>query len=206
MRRAANTKRNFNPPQRKGRFLQNGPPQFRANPEVTRKFRFTSSSANLTAITGQLLLNSCGVTAATAILGYQMFQSAKVVAVEMWTPPPSQGATATCSVLWPQGNASQPREVSDTTVSTATPAHVRTGPPQYSLASFWSASSGGVLFSLVAPPGTIIDITVSLVLGDASLNTSVTLVGATIGQQYYTALDSGTAAGSIYKPVSLTQL
>jgi hypothetical protein len=59
---------------------------------------------------------------------------------------------------------------------------------------------------LTAPPGSIIDVSIGLIMGDNSANAnSATLVGATVGQMYYCALDSGTLAGSIYRPVSLTQ-
>jgi hypothetical protein len=207
MRRAVNTPRSSKFPLiRNPRVVTTGPNQFRANPEVTRRYRFTSTSATLTAISPALLLNASGVLAATAILGYQIFQSVKVRMIEIWTPPASQGAAATCSVLFPVATNTQAREVSDTTVSVSQPAHVRCGPPANSLAGFWNGTTGTTMFSLVAPPGSVIDVTISLVMGDNSVSTSVVLVGATIGRVYYCALDSGTAAGSIYPPVSLTQL
>lgn len=184
-----------------------GPRQFRANPEISHQYRFTSTAGTAKTITGLLLGGACGVSARTAILGDLMFQMVKVKRVEIWSPPASQGAAVTCSILWPISNSSQPREVSDTTVSTARPAHVVSSPPPLSLASFWtSASSGTNLFTLVAPSGSVIDVWVSLVLGDGPNGGAgtVTLVGATIGGQYYCSLDSGTAAGSIYLPVSLT--
>lgn len=182
------------------------PSQFFANPEVSRRYRFTSSSGTSTAITTSLLLNACGVAATAANTGSAIFQSVKVRQIEIWTPPAAQGAAATCSVLWPAGNQSQPREVSDTTVSVASPAHVRTSPPPGSLAGFWTTSAA-TLFTLVAPPGSIIDVWVSLIMGDGTTSSgTATLVGATAGRIYYCALDSSTAAGSIYPPVSLTQL
>jgi len=184
-----------------------GPDQFRANPEVSRRYRFTSSSGTSTTISAFTLLDACGVCATTAVLGSAIYQSVKVRQIEIWTPPASQGAAATCSVLWPSSNTSQPREVSDTTVSVTQPAHVRTSPPPGSLAGFWS--SGNVsLFTLVAPSGSIIDVWVSLVMADGTnvLATAATLVGATAGRMYYCSLDSTTSAGSIYAPVSLSTL
>jgi hypothetical protein len=189
-------------------FSPAGPIQFRANPEITRRYRFVSASGATTAINDFNLLLMAGVSATTATVGNCIFQSAKLRNVEIWTPPAAQGAAATCSVLFPVGNQSQPREVSDTTVSTAVPAHLSCGPPANSLASFWNDGSTGLpVMSITAPVGSIIDVIVSLVMGDASTNNNAaTLVGATIGQVYYCALDSGTAAGSAYPPVSLTQL
>jgi len=184
------------------------PAQFRANPEVTRKYRFTSTSATATTITSQLLLASAGVLADTATSGQAVFQSVKVLFVEIWAPPAMQGATSTCSVLWPRSLNSQPREVSDTTNSVSTPAHVRTSPPAMSLAGFWNPPSSAIpLFTLVAPPGSIIDVGLGLVMGDGAPNSNAAvLVGATIGGMYYCSLDSKTSAGSIYPPVSLSTL
>lgn len=188
--------------------LVTGPAQFRANPEVSRKYRFVSTSGTPTVIRVNTLIASCGVLATTATTGSSVFQSVKLRSVEIWSPPASQGAASTCSVLWPLSNESQPREISDTTVSTAVPAHVSCGPPSHSLASFWNtATSGSALMTLTAPPGSIIDVAVSIVMGDGvTASASAVLVGATPGSVYFCALDSSTAAGSIYTPVSLTQL
>jgi hypothetical protein len=61
---------------------------------------------------------------------------------------------------------------------------------------------------LTAPPGSIIDIWVSMTDLDGGPNapSSATLVGATVGGLYYCSLDSATSAGSNYKPVGLTSL
>jgi hypothetical protein len=190
------------------RMTPTGPRQFRANPEITRTYRFTSTSGTAKAISPSDLLCAAGVIAVTNILGYPMSQAVKVRSIEIWTPPAAQGAAATCSVLWPAGTQSQPREVSDTTVSVSNPAHIRTGPPALSLASFWNTGAGTLLFTVTAPSGSIIDVTLSLVLNDNFVagGAAATLVGATVGNGYYCALDSATAAGSVYPPVSLTQL
>jgi len=185
-----------------------GPPQFRANPEVSRQFRFVSSSGTPKAINAGVLLGACGVMATSTTTGAGIFQAVKVRQVEIWCPPASQGTASTCSILWPLGNQSQPREVSDTTVSTAVPAHVRSSPPAMSLAAFWSNQSIGTLFTLTAPPGSIIDVWVSLVMGDGAgtAGQAAVLVGATSGIVYFCALDSSTSAGSVYAPVSLSTL
>jgi len=188
--------------------VPNGPQQLRTNLEHTHQFRFTSSSGSLTNITDTTILNALGVCATTAVVGHPIRQTLKVNQVEIWSPPAAQGSAVTCSVLWPQSQRSQAREVTDTSVSVATPAHVRTGPPLESLASFWTdGNSGSTFFSLVAPSGSIIDLWVSLVDGDGPADAvadTATLVGATVGSVYYCSLDSSTLAGSIYQPVGLT--
>jgi hypothetical protein len=186
----------------------NAPTQLRTNIEHAHQFRFVSTSATLTAISDATLLHACGVTATTATAGFAIRQTVRVNQIEIWAPPASQGAAATCSVLFPSSQRSQAREVTDTSVSVATPAHVRCGPPADSLCSFWVDGNGPVsLFSLSAPPGSIIDVWVSLVdrdgIGDIDQLPAV-LVGATVGSVYYCSLDSSTSAGSLYKPIGLT--
>jgi hypothetical protein len=186
---------------------RNGPVQLRTNIEHAHQFRFVSSAATLTPITDTTLLASCGVAAVTAVLGAAIRTSVRVNQIEVWTPPASQGASATASVLFPPSQRSQAREVTDTSVSVATPAHVRCGPPAESLCAFWSdGSAGNTLFSLSAPAGSIIDVWVSMVDRDGTVDAvqNAVLVGATVGEVYYTSLDSIISAGSLFKPIGLT--
>jgi hypothetical protein len=184
------------------------PPQLNANIELKHQYRFVSSSGASTTITDSLLLTAAGVSAATAILGYPIARAVKVNRIEMFSPPASQGAAVTCSVLFPASAANpMPREVSDTSVSVAVPAHVVAVPPPLSLPSFWQSGTGANLFTLVAPPGSIIDVWLSLVLNDNSVPpTSAVLVGANVGSLYYCSLDSSTKAGSIYQAISLSSV
>lgn len=190
--------------------LPSGPAQLRTNLEHTHQFRFVSSSGAATAITDVTIMSAAGVCATTAIVGHTIRRSLKVNQVEIWSPPASQGAAVTCSVLWPQSQRSQAREVTDTSVSVSIPAHVKCGPPRESLASFWTNGTvGSTFFTLVAPPGSIIDVWLSLVDDDgddANPVNAATLVGATVGRVYYCSLDSSTSAGSLYTPVGLTSL
>jgi hypothetical protein len=187
----------------------NAPTQLRTNIEHSHQFRFVSTSATLTAIPDYTLLHALGVAATSATVGYAIRQSVRVNQIEIWAPPASQGAAATCTVLFPASQRSQAREVTDTSVSVATPAHVRCGPPAESLCAFWADGNvGAALFSLSAPPGSIIDVWVSMVdrdgvAGDPDGYPAV-LVGATVGSVYYCSLDLSTSAGSIYKPIGLT--
>jgi len=186
----------------------NGPSQLKTNLEHTHQFRFVSTSATPTAITDSTLVDACGVVAFDATNGYNIRNTVRVNQVEIWTPPASQGASATCSVLWPATQRSQAREITDTTVSVATPAHVNCGPPANSLASFWVNGSASIpMFTLTAPVGSIIDVWISMVDGDGEAPTvGATLVGATTGTVYYCCLDSVTNATGIYKPVGLSFL
>lgn len=189
---------------------RSGPTSFRANLEVKHRYRFTSTAGNLTAITPNKLLCAAGVMATSSTEGHAIFRAVKLDQIEIWTPPASQGQSATCSVYWSSGgpNVGMTREVSDTTVSTAIPAHVRTSPPANSLASFYGAGTTGAsptIASLMAPTGSIIDVWVSLVMADGDFDGAVAvLVAAGTGRVYYCCLDSVTAATGLYKPVSLS--
>jgi len=187
---------------------RNGPSQMRANLESSHRFRFVSSNGAATTVSTRDLLQACGCVATTATSASGIFGSVRLKQIELWTPAPSQGASATCSVRWYASNAgiAPNREVSDTSVSTATPAHLRTSPPRGSLTGFWQVDGlNSQLFDLVAPPGTIIDVWVDLILADGPAEpgaAALTVAGATVGALYYFALD-GRASG-LYLPVSLT--
>jgi len=193
--------------QRVGRHLF-GPNQFKSNLELSHQYRFLSSAATTTNITADIVVNSLGVVANTAgTTGYNIFKTFKVNKIEIWSPPAAQGSAVTCSVFFPSATNSPSREFSDTSISVAEPAHVVATPPPQSLCSFWqSGSAATVLWQMVAPPGSIIDVWFSLVLNDGTgtVATNATLVGGTVGVVYYCSLDSSTKAGSIYQPISLT--
>jgi hypothetical protein len=193
---------------RSGSMAGSGPPQMRANIEAKHQYRFTSNSGTLVNITDSLLLTAAGVMATSATVGHALFNAVKLHKVEIWAPPAAQGAATTCSVLWPAGNNSPSREVSDTSVSVTKPAHIVSSPPPNSLCGFWNSGSGFLVMSLTAPPGSIIDVWLSLVVVDGAPQNSVTatLVASAAGYVTYCSLDSSTAAGSKYPPVSLTTL
>jgi len=178
----------------------------RANVETKHQFRFVSNSGTSSDITDQLIITAAGVMASTTTVGNALSRSVKVNKIEIWSPPASQGAAATCSILFPSANNSPSREFSDTTVSVSSPAHVSCSPPPNSLAGFWQQGVGVTMFTLVAPAGSIIDLWVSLVQHDGTGAGSATLVAATVGRVYYCSLDSATSAGSKYTPVSLASL
>jgi hypothetical protein len=184
---------------------QNGPPQIRSNIELTHRYRFISTSGTSTALTATSLLCAAGtvcyITNSSVVSTYS---AVRVNSIEIWTPPASQGSTATCSVDWVGGFVNVVnREISDTSVSVTTPAHIVTGPPPMSLAKFWQTASTTTLCNVVAPTGSIIDVVLSLVVQDTDSAAAVSTVAtAVLGQSYFLSLDSN--ATHRYTPVSLT--
>jgi len=180
-------------------------PMLRSNLIMSHTFRFTSASNSALAVTANSLIGVCGVKGTVLnTLTSALFDSVRVKSVKIWSPPSAQGAAVTCSVLWASGVNSPAVEVSDTSVSTAVPAHITSTPPPQSLASFWQRSAATTIFTTVAPVGSIIDVALEMILSDDDGGLPVTFATATaaLGQNYYLALDG--VAVHQYTPVSLT--
>ncbi len=180
------------------------PPQIATNLICSHRYRFAASGAYSGAITCAQVLQSLGVMGTvvntTASLLFKCFRLKKL---ELWAPPPSQGSTVTISVEWLGSSNSPNREDSDTHVSVSRPAHLVCKPPPESLAKFWQVFTGTTLFNIVAPVGTIIDMSVDMIMVDQTTASS-TVAAATVvlGKVYYLALDHGTS--DLLVPVSLT--
>jgi hypothetical protein len=182
------------------------PPQFESNVRSHHRFRFVASAAESNfAITDTSVLGAMGsMGTATNSAVTVLFRSFKIKRLEMWSAPPSQGTSATCSVEWFGFGNSPSVEHSDTTLSTAKNAHISAKPPSQSLAAFWQKSTSTNLFVLNFTAGTIIDLIVDLILNDdEAAAQTVAVATAVVGTVYYLALDQ--ALGShILVPVSLT--
>jgi hypothetical protein len=185
----------------------NTPPSLSSNVTLNHTFRFVSASSTVQAITAKSLCLAAGCTGTvTNTTVTSPFASVKLNHISIWSPPSSQGSAVTCSVEWASQSNANNREVSDTSVSVATPAHIRSRPPLNSLASFWQAPgiADNQLCNLVAPSGSIIDVNLSLIMQDDDNGSAITrsVATAVIGTIYYLALDNAT--GHVYTPVSLT--
>jgi len=217
MPRFGRSQRRFMPSgaQRQGKLGLNGqrrrvlqPPQIASNVAFGHTYRFLSTSATATGVTVGSLFGAAGTVCNAANSQVVSFIGAmRVTRVRMWTPPAAQGSAATCSIDWVGAVNSSNREVSDTTVSTAMPAHVDSVPPSRSLAEFWSngSNAAATLFTLIAPVGTVIDVTMSLILYDEDANDAqvgISITTGTLGLVYYLSLDPN--ATHRYTPVSLT--
>lgn len=168
------------------------PPMLATNIRFRHRYRFDASADFSGTITFAEIAASMGtigtVTNTTVTL---LCNSLRILSVEMWAPPASQGAASTCSIDW-YSTTNQPAfEFSDTTISTAVPSHVQCRPPPFSLAAFWQPSNSGAnAFTLVAPKNTIIDLTLEGILIDEDgLGDTLGVTTAVIGHPYYIALD-----------------
>jgi hypothetical protein len=184
------------------------PAQLSTNIVYHHVFRYTSTNGGLTYVTDTDLIQASGALCSSATAAYRIAAAAKLSHVAMWTPPALQGAAATCSVEWRGQANSPPVEISDTTVSTASPAHLMSRPPAQSLAAFWLTDTSTRVMTITAPVGTIIDVSVSYVLRDgneAPNATAIVTLGATTGYLLFPQLDR--VSGLEYLvPVSLSVL
>lgn len=185
------------------------PPQISANIIVGTVLRFIASSASsVAAISNLSLASAMGCIATSATAAHPMVNAVKITKIELWAMPST--TTATTVAVWFNSNLtpySSQTEMSDSSTSTAEPAHLRVRPPQRSLAADWIQALAGTasqtIFAVTAPAGSILDVHIAGVLVDGAGQggPSITLVGATTGGGYYTAADGD---GGIWAPVSKT--
>lgn len=185
---------------RKGKL---SPPQLNGvqlNHSVTMRF-VTNAAVAQTAITFANLLDSV-LVATSATQGYQVFQSVRVRAVEVWALP-SIGQATTVQVEFGNTNAGL---VGDQVIHTDTsmgirPAHVLARPSSKSLASDFQVSGATSAFILTCPSGSVIDVQLTF-HGQYSSSTSVAnaLVGATTGALYLRGLDGLAVATTVFPP------
>ncbi len=181
----------------------NHPPQISTNISFRHKYRFVSTNGALQTIGSNDLCAVAGGVCTVANNTLSLIAAAvKLHRVQVWTPPATQGSSATCSLNWKSTSFSPNLEVSDSTMSVTTPAYISAVPPAGSQASFWAVSgSGQDLFDLVAPSGSIIDVDLTVVLNDGVAGASYTVAAATLGVLYFLPLDGGS---DVYTPVSLS--
>lgn len=178
------------------------PPQIPSNVTITRTYRFKSTSATMQSITGAQILGVAGAvcTVANTTLRY-LATSVRVHRVSVWSPPSAQGAEATCTLEWKTYQGDEYKEVSDSSMSVARPAHISSKPPQGSLCWLPMGVSSGTCLDLTAPVGSIIDVHCTHVLNDtATAGSSYAVGAASLGVIYYLPLDGST---DVFTPVGL---
>lgn len=175
------------------------PPQIQPQVSHNQRFRFTCTSlANKLAITWLNILDLMLVSA-TATVGYDLFDQARLNFIEVWANNVIGSAPASLTVQFPTlvlGQIGDGKVHSDTSVGIL-PAHIKCAPSKNSQASQWQVSSANTAFLLSCPVGTVIDVDISF---KTNSNTPVAsanaLVGGSAGEVYYRALDGLAVAGT----------
>lgn len=157
---------------------------------VGHVFRYrAAASVTSYAIRTQDILN-CLLTCITTTTTTRQCASVKVVKVEVWGAPASDGASATVAVEFTQDSTTvgaRRQSHSDTTVTTARPAYLCAHPAPGSLASMWlsDSESGSTFMEITCPIGGIVDLHYSLVFRNTEVHIAgQTAVGASVGYVY----------------------
>lgn len=193
------------------------PGAYRAQPVMTRKFRYLASGSFSTdpitvgclrVATGIMKSDTANTTAALAPC-----EAVRIKEVEMFGIA-SGGPTAFTSIELVWKGANSPVSSISATGDNVRPAHIKARPPQNSQSSWWqdfNATQTTSLLELNGPAGCVVDITLEYVLIDGSNGDVVTLAAATTAVgNYYPPLDSvstsNTAGNGVLVPVSLVSL
>ncbi len=182
------------------------PPSIKSNIYFTHRFRYAAVSGAGTGVTVADLLLAIAVKITTTSAS-SVIQAFRIKSLELWSNVQGTG-NATVSVLWNSSttNASE-MEISDSTTSSAVPAHIHTAPPRNGQASFWQGTNNPTinLFSVQANTlNTVMDLVLDVVLADG--NTSVTENTPTAAQPVGTVVSFGIPSNTttVFSPVSLT--
>jgi hypothetical protein len=166
------------------------------------KVRYASTAATQLAISWKNLLDSWVVSTA-ATTGFQLFDSVRIRAIEVWAYSSAGPVTATVifpgAVLGAQGDSSTH---TDTSMGIE-PAYVRARPSKRSQASMFQSSSTNSAFDIFVPSGAIIDIDATFrcsMAGYAPTALTNALVAAIPGNVYIRGFDGAAAATTKFLP------
>jgi hypothetical protein len=162
------------------------PPQFSATIQVSRRVRYTASSAGSSlSLTRADLLNHLVVNT-SANANARIISGFKLNRFEVWGPGSSAFALGTVSVEW-TSTYGPSKVVSDTSM-TIDPGHIVATPPPQSLASFWSltgSSESDVIAILNFPANSVVDMNYEVIFQNLETPVSVATVAAgTVGNLY----------------------
>ncbi len=169
---------------------------------IGKTFRFKAASAGTYTITWKDL-GDLWCVAATTTSAYQLANTVKIRAIEIWAPMAADLIPVTTSVEWVatngvgQGNSALK---SDTSMGSNSPAHVFARPPKRTLEGFTQFSgSSDSAFRVVLPLNAIIDVHLTLAIREDGTASPVggAVAGATVGANYVRALNSNTSTTTI---------
>ncbi len=167
-------------------------PPFQGQIAVIRKQRFQASNTLAqVALTTDRIISMYGL-ATSATTGQGLFSGFKLRSVEIWGPPGTGSPTNVAFEALGAGFSSH-KMVSDTSIGSTVPAHVRWNAPDDWLYHNWFDLTGtGITLGLITgPSGSVVDITVEFVLQNGENPPSATVIaGATTGQVYCRTLDN----------------
>jgi len=182
---------------------------------VSHKWYFQSATNNQVQITTGMLLAAMGTMATGANTVTLMFKAVRVKRIRIWTSPVTLGIALSNGIEWLSLDSGvMTTEFRDTSNSPDRPAYIDVKPLNSTAAWFWrSVSSAGgnstvPLFNIVAPTGSVIEVTMTGIMSDVAFTNYgyATTAAATVGEIYYGGLDGiGTGTGLLV-PIGLQSI
>lgn len=179
---------------------------------VSHRYYFQSATNTQVQITTGMILAAMGAMATGANTVNLIFKAIRVKRIRIWTSPVTLGIALTNGVEWLSLDSGvMTTEYRDTTNSPDRPAYIDVKPTQSTAAWFWRSisSAGGnstvPLFNVVAPTGSVIELSVTGIMSDVAFTNFgyATTAAATVGEIYYGGLDGiGTGTG-LFVPLGL---
>ncbi len=164
---------------------------------LTKTFRFQTTRAVSTAITAQNLLQLM-VVATSGITSTRIFQSVRLIKVEVWTIAALGG---TSEVVQVTGVGDGPTNVVSDMSMGVSPAHVVWRPRPNSLSALWlnaGVREADNLFLLACPGTSVVDVTLEVIVKNdffASPGAGPVPAGAATGSIYLCTLDGNGLTG-----------
>lgn len=178
------------------------PPAIKSKPIINRTLRYQNATAlTEVAITRRCLLNLvlAGTNASTTAVN--VYEAVRLDRIHMYFSPSSSdgfgGVTSEISLTWGGDRGPDVRTTDRGTISH--PACIKQKPPPFSLGGFWSTIFGDMdetLFLISAPINTIVDLHLSMCMGDGAGKTCV-IVDPALSGIIYCALDNAIPAGTV---------
>jgi len=177
-------------------------------------FRYLATNVStLQSVSKAQLLNNMFVNAASGVTNYGLIKSMKINKISLWCSTPIIGTgvgtpNTTCSLEW-ASTAGPNRLITDSALGASAIAKIISNSPPRSLASFWfdtGINESDVMFFVSAIQGAIMDVSVSITVGeDVASRTITTAATGTAGLTYYSYLD-GPRVGAIWQPQGFLSL
>lgn len=179
------------------------PPTFLPNPAFSRKIRFACNASGGYNVTPKAIGNAIGVMCTSSTSASTLVTAFKIKRIQIWGVSGTSNQTISLTWFGDQTlNFESNKEFSDSSTSTAYVPYLNLVPPNHSSARDWQAVGGsfstGVIFALNCGNGSIIDLTLDVIVGDgnASPTAATAITGGTAGVIKYGPLD-GYGGGSL---------
>jgi hypothetical protein len=149
------------------------------------------------------------LTAATATVGYQLFDLVKIAKIEMWAYNPSGVTTLSLAFVGRALGVVGDDQAHSASSMGIEPAYLSAKPSAKCMASQFQPDTTNTAFNIYCPIATIVDIHLvykSALEGYAPMAVTNALVAAQPGLIYYRGIDGAATAATKFTPAGTTQI